>query len=85
MVCGYSNELRTFDSLTSIGVKIASVDPFGGAKRVAIYGHCGNTNVRIQMETGKGLQTVCVSPGSSYLGMVHSGRKVTNAWYIGNC
>lgn len=85
MVCGYSQELRTHESLVSIGTPLGSLDPFGGLKQVAMYGHCGNSNVRITIQTAKGNKSACVTPGESYLGLVTGGNKVTNAWYTGSC
>lgn len=85
MVCGYYEELRQHDSLISINTPLGSLDPFGGLRQVAMYGHCGETNIRITVVTDNGNVSTCVTPGESTLGMVTSGRKVSYAYYTGLC
>lgn len=84
-VCGYSQEIRTYNSVLSLSLLNQSLDPFGGKKMVAVYGHCGKTNVRIKTESPNGSRYVCVPPGDSWLGFVNEGGRVTYAYYVGAC
>ena len=44
-VCGYSQEVRTYNSILSLSLLNQTLDPFGGQKLVSVYGHCGPTKM----------------------------------------
>lgn len=86
-VCGYSVETQNYDSIVQINLPIiGSVDAFGGERRVAHYGHCGDGNVKIKVETeNDGNQEKCVTPGDTVLGFTENGPKIKFASAIGAC
>ncbi|MFE4080608.1 DUF6355 family natural product biosynthesis protein [Paenarthrobacter sp. YIM B13468] len=84
-VCGYSQEVRSYNSILSLSLLGQTLDPFGGQKVVSVYGHCGPTNVKIVTESPNGNRYVCVPPGDSWLGFVNQGDRITGAYYVGLC
>lgn len=85
MVCGYSQEQRTYPSAIQINVLGMLISPFGGTRMVSVYGHCGKTKVRIQTESVNGGRYLCVGPGETFIGYVNQGDKVNYAYYVGLC
>lgn len=84
-ICGYSQEIRTYNSVLALSLLQQTLDPFGGKKMVSVYGHCGPTNVKILTESPNGNRYVCVPPGDSWLGFVNEGGRVNYAYYVGSC
>ncbi|WAP50809.1 DUF6355 family natural product biosynthesis protein [Arthrobacter sp. ATA002] len=61
---GEDHEFRPYD-LPIVG----SVDLFGGKREMAHYGHCGDGNVRITVNTADGDESLCVQPGDTVWGL----------------
>ncbi len=70
-VCGYAETIKHVDSAYKVDLPWGgSVDLFGGDIRIANYGNCGNTGVRISLTTDNGKKSACVRPGNTVLGPV---------------
>ena len=85
-VCGYSVETQEYGSIIHINSPLGPIAPFGGERRVAHYGHCGEGNVKIEVTAdNRETETKCVTPGDSVLGFTESGPKIKFAKAVGAC
>ncbi|MFF3025724.1 DUF6355 family natural product biosynthesis protein [Microbacterium sp. NPDC057944] len=86
-VCGYAETIKHVDSQFKVDLPWGgSIDLFGGDVRIANYGNCGKSNVRVTMTTDNGKKTVCIRPGNTVLGPIDRPPHVRNvAKLSGSC
>jgi hypothetical protein len=86
--CGYFTEWEEHDSWAHLSIfGFFDVDPFGGKREIAHYGHCTNdgSNVKVHVDTAQGGEELCLQPGDTRLGFTSMHKKISNAYAIGSC